>query len=186
MSPTAFRHRLWIGICSHPCQFAWAVIGPVCVCYSTLWAILDPLLGIVKGVDFEGWHKYFTFLGLSLRIQLSIGLVFASVVHGRANRVSFLLPNTNTRLVLLFADFFSLDGCKIIAVSEFFDSQLGDIVSPRSLHGQFIQSKLGGLSSAFNDLVNPSLSKCEGQELARAQGRKKIPYWNHSSLRSWR
>ncbi len=75
--------------------------------------------------------------------------------------------------MLLFADFFALDGCKIIAVSEFFDSQLGDIVSPRSLHGQFIQSKLGGLLSAFNDLVNPSLSKCAGEEVVRAQGRRK-------------
>ncbi len=57
MSPTAFRHRLWIGICSHPFKFAWAAVVPVCICYSTLWAILDPLLSIVKGMNFEGWCK---------------------------------------------------------------------------------------------------------------------------------
>jgi Domain of unknown function (DUF6430) len=80
-------------------------------------------------------------------------------------RVSFSLKHFNTTISIQFGDLFSTAGHIVVPVGEFFDSELGDPVAVRSVHGQFIQRVLGGNANKFNDDVDrylvdePSIQK---------------------------
>jgi len=165
--------RTWIGATSAPWMFAWTLLTPVFVVYSACWALIEPLLSLVPETGLQGWSKYFAFIGVSLVLGLVCGFVLAIRRHARPSRVAFTIPSTNTTLTILFGDLFGQEGFKAIAVNEFFDSQIGDIISPKSLHGQFIEGQLRGRSSTFNDLVNTDLARYDSDVTSRSQGKKK-------------
>ena len=62
----------------------------------------------------------------------------------------------------------------VISVNEYFDGDLGDHVSKKSLHGQFIRDVLGGQSQAFFNLTYEALKGVAPQEadVARSSGRR--------------
>ena len=152
-----------------------AFVCAIFVCYSVCWAVIEPALTIISSQDqsvtanANGWVKYLCFLALSV----AFGTVYFLWRHLPPASVSFLLDNTNTRASVTFNDFFAESGHKVIAVNDFFDGQLGDVISERSLHGQFIQRFLGGVAAAFYGLVDPTLPNVAAPPIVRSQGRKK-------------
>jgi hypothetical protein len=82
------------------------------IVYATVWAILEPIIGIVPNTAqyFSGEAKF-------------IALLFASVCVGLYRNA---VPNEiyikygNSSIVVVFGDLFSFDGFKVIPVSRFF------------------------------------------------------------------
>jgi hypothetical protein len=59
---------------------------------------------------------------------------------------------SNVSIELVFGDIFQHDGMSAIAVTEFFETELGTPVSPKSLHGIFIDRCFGGHPQPLNKL----------------------------------
>ena len=90
-------------------------------------------------------------------------LWFVSAVGGlwRAwptRRIDLPIPASDSSLEVRFGDVFEGAGVIVIPVNEYFDGEIGDYVSPNSLHGQFIQNVLKGQSKTFVDLTSQALA----------------------------
>jgi hypothetical protein len=85
-------------------------------------------------------------------------------------KVVFDIPTTSTRLTLKFGDLFKEDADWIIAVNEFFDSRIGDVVSKSSVHGQVICNYFGGDEAKFRAQITPALQPFTGTTVARTVG----------------
>jgi hypothetical protein len=72
--------------------------------------------------------------------------------------VNFNLPTTNTRIEIRYGDLFEQPTDWLIGVGEFFDSELGQVVSKNSLHGKLIASIYSGDGNRFRNLVDIALS----------------------------
>ena len=55
--------------------------------------------------------------------------------------VSFKLPTTGTKIEIRYGDLFAQPTDWLIGVGEFFDSEVGQVVSKNSLHGKLINNK---------------------------------------------
>lgn len=138
------------------------------VSYTIIWAILEPLIYFCQLTVLSGLTKFIIILIIS---------VFAGFLKEYPKEeIEINMKNVNTKVKISFGDLFSKEGHKVISVNEFFDSELGDIVSPTTLHGKFIKDILGGQSNTFNQLVDESLLEESYTEIPRERGRiKKYP-----------
>lgn len=82
--------------------------------------------------------------------------------------ISVDVPTTQTRLTLKYGDLFDERADLIIAVNEFFDGALGQIVSPDSIHGQFVIRYFNSDEAAFRQSIDPILAGFQGGQVARA------------------
>ncbi|MFZ2157972.1 MAG: macro domain-containing protein [Bradyrhizobium sp.] len=67
--------------------------------------------------------------------------------------VAFNLPTTDTRIRIRYGDLFEQPTDWLIGVGEFFDSDVGHVVSQNSLHGKLINITYGGDTALFRALV---------------------------------
>jgi hypothetical protein len=91
------------------------------------------------------------------------------------NEVRIDLRNTNTKISLKFGDIFQSEGNIAIGVNEYFDSEINDeqLVSPKSLHGLFIQTILGGRNQLFDQAVVETLKDKKYTTNNRTKGKSK-------------
>ncbi len=133
--------------------------------YCVCWQVLEPTTFFFPDFALQGLAKFV----LLLVVSAVIGLYLQTPPI----QASVRLANTNTTVTLLFGDLFEQSGHKVIAVNEFFDGEVGDIIARRSVHGQFIVDVLGGQADGFYELINPDLADVPSEKVERAQGRKK-------------
>jgi hypothetical protein len=106
-----------------------------------------------------------------------LAIILISIIFGRCRtwkvaKIDFKIPHTNTIIEIIFGDLFAQDGFKVIAVNEFFDSEIGDPVSDKTLHGILIEKHLQGKS--FDEIVESQLSTIESEEVAeKTEGKKR-------------
>lgn len=81
------------------------------------------------------------------------------------------VPQSNTRIEVVFGDLFAQDGLRVVAVNDFFDSKLGRPVSEMSLHGVLLKKVLGGHPDAFDRQVDAQLSNEPFVTVTRAEGK---------------
>jgi hypothetical protein len=81
--------------------------------------------------------------------------------------VNFNLPTTNTRIEILYGDLFKQPTDWLIGVGEFFDSELGLIVSKNSLHGKLISAIYNGDGNRFRNLVDAALTGAKATKTQR-------------------
>jgi Domain of unknown function (DUF6430) len=72
--------------------------------------------------------------------------------------VSFVLPTTDTRIDVRYGDLFAQRTDWLIGVGEFFDSDVGHVVSKDSLHGKLINNVYNGDTTRFRSLVELALA----------------------------
>jgi len=101
-------------------------------------------------------------------IMAGFALRFISHIY-EVRSVRFSLPTTNTKITIRFGDLFDANTDWLIGVNEFFDSSLGQIVSPRSVHGQVIAKAFGGDEQRFRSATDQALQGFVGEPTARAQ-----------------
>jgi hypothetical protein len=71
--------------------------------------------------------------------------------------VSFNLPTTNTKIEIRYGDLFKEKTNWLIGAGEYFDSEVGQVVSKNSLHGKLIDNVYNGDAAAFRSLVDAAL-----------------------------
>jgi hypothetical protein len=148
-----------IGIKRHPKRFFLSLF----LGYTLLWAIAEPLFSILK---FDTTNCK----GICLVIYGLISLIIALFSIWPKKFVDFKFKNTNTNVEILFGDLFQSEGHKVIPVSQYFDSKIGKPVSPRSVHGLYIQNILGGHSNILDEAVKQQLSGKEIEISRRPEG----------------
>ena len=159
-----YINRTALGIKRH----GWKSIVFVYCAYAVVWTIVEPLFSFFPEIKFTGLPRY---LGMVL-----LALIFTGWKILPSKKITIKLKNTNTSIEVLFGNIFTLDGHGVIPVNEYFDSEIGDLVSPTSLHGIFIQKTLGGNSQTFDELVDKGLSDVPHELTERKKGRnKKFP-----------
>ena len=104
-------------------------------------------------------------------MAVGISILFAIYKSKQPQQIRIEIKTSNTIVTIWFGDLFASPGHKVIPVNEYFDSELGEYVSPKSLHGLFIKRILGGNSLVFDNLADESLAttKCEIQQRERGR-----------------
>ena len=153
--------RIWTGLKNRPGKF----FKDFFFISVLLWSLIEPFIGLT-GIASAGYRNYFIYASISLIISL------IRVIPSK--EIRFRLKNTNQTIDIKFGDIFEQQGCTVISVNEFFDSEIGKIVSPNSLHGKLIQNIIQD-KNKFDTFVNESLSKISGESIVRSEG-KNVKY----------
>lgn len=151
-------HKLLLGIKRDWKKFFASIIFG----YTFLWSLLEPTISFLK-IDLYGWWK---FLGL-----LILCLIIATIRVWPKSKIVIKLKNTNTKINIFFGDLFAQPQNIAVAVNEYFDSQLGKLVSPRSIHGILIEQVLGKQTILFDNCVDSELSGKHIEVVERPEGK---------------
>jgi hypothetical protein len=105
-----------------------------------------------------------------------LGAVGAAVIGFLASvyepqSVTFAVPDTPSRITIKYGDLLSESDNLLFGVNEFFDGELGDLVTPGSIHGQFIQRFCNSNADEFQRLIAPGLAGKNGSKAERSRGR---------------
>ena len=119
--------------------------------YGALWAGLEPVGQFLPFLMPEGLLWYVGFVILAI--------IGAICLAWPVPRVEFQVPGSDSRIEIRFGDILESEGVVVIPVNEYFDGELGDLVSVESLHGRFIRELLGGVASSFFELTTKDLAK---------------------------
>jgi len=133
--------------------------------YGLLWTLVESIGFFFQQIKPEGLAQYAL-------------LIFPSIAFGvwrtwPVSKVEFTVPNSDSVLCIEFGNVFEKGSCIAIQVNEYFDSILGDHVSPNSLHGQFIRDILRNQSADFDSHVARALAAEPFENVPRKSGNSK-------------
>jgi len=140
-------------------------LGHVFATFSMLFTIVKIVDFAVPGVALKG--------SLVVTTMFLIALTVAIRKVWKPSKISIPISHTNTCFEIVFGDLFQQPGIRAIAVTEYFDSQIGRPVSDKSLHGMLIQKVFGGHPEAFDKSVDEELRGIEGQITVKKEGKNK-------------
>jgi Domain of unknown function (DUF6430) len=152
-------NAVMLGIKRHPIKF----ICEVFLAYSAIWTIVESASYFFKDLKLEGLNHYIYLLTLSLVIGCVRAYQHQSIV--------FKVGHSNTKITVLFGDLFERDGHLAIPVNEYFDSELGLPVSPKSLHGIVLNRFFAGHPASFDQLVATDLASTARSLVQRTGGK---------------
>jgi hypothetical protein len=139
------------------------------VAYSVIWTLLESLAFFIPSLKPEGW---LAFSGMLIAIGL-ISLGWGARRVSPPQHIKVRIKAINTTIEVEFGDLFEAQGLKVIPVNEFFDSELGEPVARRSLHGQLIERYFGSHPASFEALVDEELKDETSETITRKDGRDK-------------
>jgi hypothetical protein len=149
------------GICRHPLK----TVGYAFTAFSVIFTIVKAVTHFVPTIKIEGIIPF-------------TALVLISVCYGlkkvwKPSKIEVQIANCNTVIEVLFGDLFQQSGIRAIAVSEFFDSKIGKLVSDKSLHGIFLQKCFGGHPEPFDKQVDEQLKDIKNSNVIKVEGKTK-------------
>lgn len=156
-------HNIFLGIKRRPLKF----LSEIFLSYSSLWTLIESASYFFPDFKLQGIRFY-----LSL---LCFGIFISCIRAYQIQSVSFKIGHSNTKVTVLFDDLFERNGQLAISVNEFFDSEIGLPVSPKSLHGIVINKFFGGHPASFDQLVSADLANIVGENIQRS-GAKNLKY----------
>ena len=139
------KNRIWVGLK----WFADKFLRAFCFLLATMRAIafFDP--------NYAPNDIYWLFVAIGL--SLAYALFHLISIHG----VTISIPTTESKFEIKFGDIFNEKGVIVIPVNEYFDSELGELVARKSLHGKFILDILDGRADKFDEMVKYALRNDE-------------------------
>lgn len=140
------RRRWRVGIAQ-----ALSVVGTIWLITEITTKVSDPVEHWIKS---HGDHY-------SVIVLVAAAVWFIKYVY-EVRSVSFNLPTTNTKIEIRYGNLFEEPTDWLIGVGEFFDSELGQVVSKNSLHGKLISSVYNGDAALFRSLVDAALVGAKG------------------------
>ncbi len=149
----------YLGIKRHPGKF----VRDMFLTYSVFWTLIESTSYFFPKEQYQGTPGY---LALIL-----IGLLIACIRAYPSSSINFKIAHSNTKVTVLFGDLLQRKGHIAIPVNEFFDSELGIPVSPKSLHGIVINTFFGGHPASFDQLIAADLANTPGQDTQRIGGK---------------
>ena len=134
--------------------------------YGALWLAVESISAFFVFLKPEGFVWYSALMGLA-----GLGGVLRA---WPIQRIEFAIPGSDSSCEIRFGNIFEGPGVIVIPVNEYFDGELGDHVSEKSLHGRFIKDVLAGQSRTFVDLTSRALEGVTPAESAvtRPSGRR--------------
>jgi hypothetical protein len=93
----------------------------------------------------------------SVFVLVAAAIWFLAYIY-ETRSVSFNLPTTDTKIEIRYGDLFEQPTDWLIGVGEFFDSDVGQVVSKNSLHGKLISNTYNGNCALFRSLVDGALA----------------------------
>jgi hypothetical protein len=136
----------------------------ILVSIPTVWGITKPF------IDMTGFDpKQIWFVSAVVLVILITAIIR---VYPK-KKIHIKLNNTNTHIIFEFGDIWKEKYNIVVAANEYFDSEIGKCVSPKSLHGQFIDKILGGKKTVFDDEIDKSLKSHGYQVVKREIGKDK-------------
>lgn len=154
-------HDLLAGVRRHPAR----VLFYAFVAYSVLWTVTEGLSYFVPGFEFKG--------SVPLTSIIVVSASYALNRVWKPSRMEIKVAHTDTTIEVLFGDLFAQSGLRAIAVGEFFDSEVGQPVSERSVHGMFLLRCFGGHPEPFDKQVAEELRDQKFDEVPRPRGKTK-------------
>jgi Domain of unknown function (DUF6430) len=142
----ALPSRIVLGITKTPLRF----IATVGTSFLAAWGALEPIVSLF-GVKPERGLLYF---GGLVAVALCVGIIRSA----RPLRREIRFANTHCHIEIAFGDIFSESGVRVIPINRFFDSELGELVSPNSLHGKLLTQKFRGDRQQFDSQIAPHLA----------------------------
>lgn len=152
-------HSIKLGIKRRPMAFAASIF----LAYSALWTVVESLSYFINDLKLQGSYYYLALIVTSVLV----GLIRAYPKQ----QVAFKVGHSNTTIIVRFGDIFQSEGHLGIPVNEYFDSELGLPVSPKSLHGIVIERFFGGHQASFDQLVTADLQSIPSAHVSRTQGK---------------
>lgn len=128
-----------------------------------VWLVTE--VALVISADLDVWLKSHT-QSYFVIVAVTAALGFLSYVY-EPRSVTFKVPTTDSYITIKFGSLFSENANWLISVNEFFDSRLGDVVSAKSVHGQFITRVFAGDEGRFRGAVEASLNNVTGTKVER-------------------
>lgn len=156
-SLTLIARQLRLGINRAPGRLVFNAIAGITIGWTavdltmSLFALTPPGLETVAGL-------------------VAVGIVAGIVSVAAPVAVSRRIPSSGTTVSVRFGDLWTEGGLRVIGVNEFFDSSLGTIVSPQSLHGQLIGTILDGGRAAFDASARAELDYLDHEYVPRQDG----------------
>ena len=134
--------------------------------YGALWLAVESISAFFVSQKPEGFVWYSALLVLA-----ALGGVWRA---WPTQRIEFPIPGSDSSFEIRFGNVFEGTGVVVIPVNEYFDGELGDHVSEKSLHGRFIKDVLAGQTKTFVDLTSGALASVtpEASGVARSSGRR--------------
>lgn len=158
--------RVWLGVKQYPLKVAFVTYTIFAILFTTIEASVffipafEPNYTIRQGI--------YILFGLCL-----LSAVIASYQAADRTNLKLDLTPIDTAIEISFGDLFQATGAKVVAVNEYFDSELGPRVARSSLHGQVIQRYFEGQSSEFETAVDRSLDTEGAEDVSRPGNRTK-------------
>ena len=117
-------------------------------------------IGVLLGaLELFGLFTEITHADICGVLILILGVLWGLWILRKPNNITLKL-NKTTNIHIKFDDIFQEKGIKVIPVNEYFDTHVGDgIISPDSLHGQFIQRYFDGRENELNSKIREQLLK---------------------------
>ena len=166
-------HALRLGIRRHPIKF----VAHWFVAYSVIWTLIESITHFLPATKVTG-TQYYGYLVL-------VSLLIACVRAYPPSQIRFKVPYSNTKITVSYGDVFERGGHIAIPVNEYFDSELGLPVSPKSLHGVVIDRFFGGHPASFDQLVSADLASVSGVRIERSGGKThQYPIGTAASIRT--
>ncbi len=141
---------LTTGLRKHPLKAFAAGFAAFSVC----WTLIACCTYVIPSLNLRG-----TFVLAGIVI---VSLVYAAFRVWQPSQIEITVRHTNTKIEVKFGDLFAQDGYRAIAVSEFFESELGIPVSEKSLHGLFLKKCFGGHPQSFDTILSSELHGIPG------------------------
>ncbi len=115
------------GLLRHP----WQIIFHAFVAFSVLWTLIEGVTHFLPDMKIEG--------GYELTFVIIISVVYSLIRNRKLSNIVIKVATTNTKIDILFGDLFIQQGLRGIGVTEYFESEIGDPVSEKSLHGVLLK-----------------------------------------------
>lgn len=119
--------------------------------------------------------SYFGFVVLSVIVGIALFFLDGYFLTGfLKSRVSITSSGFDTKIAITFGDLFAQSGWKAIGVNDFFDSIVdGDLVSPKTLHGQVINTYWPEDREGWQQQINTSQTTKPLEKVSRAKGNER-------------
>jgi Domain of unknown function (DUF6430) len=151
--------RLLLGVKRRPFRFLTLAGGS----FLVLWSGFEPIVSLV---GIKAGNGPFWLVCLIL-VAVLVGL-FRCIPP---TTVDIRFSNTQCRVEIKFGSIFVQEGIRVIPVNRFFDSELGELVSPNSLHGKLLTNKFRGNRQEFDAAVAPHLAAKPSTEVPSKKGK---------------
>lgn len=148
------------GVGKHP----WKTAQHIFTSFSVLFTFVKIITQFFPSIKIEGTAPLMA--GVAVSVAWGLHRVW------KPSSTSFDISNCNTTIEVRFGDLFAYEGLRIIAVSEFFDSEIGKPVSDKSVHGIFLKRCFGGHPESFDAQIDKELEKVQFRDIPDKIGGK--------------